>query len=107
MPADATSWTRCVLSQSLCLCGKIRGLECSVKTPTDWIGVDFGTTNSAVAFVDAVGSPKLVQFPSAHGPRPTFPSVLYFEPKKPSVAGADAIEHYLAAESRGRFIQSL
>jgi hypothetical chaperone protein len=74
---------------------------------TDWIGVDFGTTNSAVAFVDGSGSPRLVQFPSAHGPRSTFPSVLYFEPKKPSVAGADAIDRYLASESRGRFVQSL
>src|SRR4051795_7974837 len=78
----------------------------SVHTPA-WIGVDFGTTNSAVAFVDASGSPRLAQFPSSHGPRSTFPSVLYFEPKKPSVAGADAIERYLVSEARGRFIQSL
>ena len=46
-------------------------------------------------------------FPAPHGPRPTFPSVLYFEPKSPSVAGAAAIERYLASESKGRFIQSL
>ena len=72
-----------------------------------WVGVDFGTTNSAVAFVDDAGSPRLAQFPSARGPRSTFPSVLYFEPRKPSVAGADAIEHYLASETKGRFIQSL
>ena len=74
---------------------------------TDWVGVDFGTTNSAVAFVDADGAPRLAQFPTPHGPRPTFPSVLYFEPKKPSVAGADAIERYIASETKGRFIQSL
>jgi hypothetical chaperone protein len=72
-----------------------------------WIGVDFGTTNSAVAFVDASGSTRLAQFPSAAGPRSTFPSVLYFEPKKASVAGAEAIERYLASETKGRFIQSL
>src|ERR1700716_4049250 len=72
-----------------------------------WVGGDFGTTNSAVAFVDASGPPHLAQFPTAHGPRPTFPSVLYFEPKRPSVAGADAIERYLASETKGRFIQSL
>ena len=69
--------------------------------------MDFGTTNSAVAFVDALGAPRLAQFPTEHGPRPTFPSVLYFEPKKPSVAGADAIARYLASDTRGRFIQSL
>jgi hypothetical chaperone protein len=72
-----------------------------------WVGVDFGTTNSAVAFVDLTGAPRLAQFPTAHGPRPTFPSVLYFEPRKPSVAGAEAIERYLASETKGRFIQSL
>jgi hypothetical chaperone protein len=72
-----------------------------------WVGVDFGTTNSAVAFVEGSGPPHLAQFPSAHGPRPTFPSVLYFEPKASSVAGAAAIERYLASETKGRFIQSL
>src|SRR5207248_6913216 len=45
--------------------------------------------------------------PTAQGPRPTFPSVLYFEPKKASVAGAQAIERYIASETKGRFIQSL
>jgi hypothetical chaperone protein len=74
---------------------------------TDWIGIDFGTTNSAVAFVDEGGAARLAQFPTAQGPRPTFPSVLYFEPKKASVAGAQAIEHYLESETKGRFIQSL
>ncbi|MGH9144176.1 MAG: Hsp70 family protein, partial [Vicinamibacterales bacterium] len=72
-----------------------------------WVGVDFGTTNSAVALVDSAGPPRLAQFPTSHGPRLTFPSVLYFEPKKASVAGAEAIEHYLASETKGRFIQSL
>ena len=33
--------------------------------------------------------------------------MLYFETNKPSVAGSDAIEHYLASETKGRFIQSL
>src|SRR4051812_18783442 len=75
--------------------------------PSSWVGVDFGTTNSAVAFVDASGTAQLAQFPSTAGPRPTFPSVLYFEPKRPSVAGADAIERYIASEIKGRFIQSL
>src|SRR3954468_24629527 len=75
--------------------------------PSSWVGIDFETTNRAVAFVDASGTAQLAQFPSTAGPRPTFPSVLYFEPKKPSVAGAAAIERYLASETKGRFIQSL
>ena len=72
-----------------------------------WVGVDFGTTNSAVAFVDAAGRPHLAKFVSAQGTRSTCPSVLYFESRKPTVAGSTAIEHYLAAETKGRFIQSL
>jgi len=39
--------------------------------------------------------------------QPTFPSVLYFQPKKPSIAGSMAIDRYLASETKGRFIQSL
>jgi hypothetical chaperone protein len=78
-----------------------------------WVGLDFGTTNSAVAVADASGPPRLAMFPTAHGPRSTFPSVLYFEPRPtgagvPSArAGSAAIERYLASEQKGRFIQSL
>jgi hypothetical chaperone protein len=72
-----------------------------------WVGVDFGTTNSAVAVADDSGPPRLAQFAAADGPMPTFPSVLYFEPKKASVAGASAIGRYLLSEKKGRFIQSL
>ena len=71
-----------------------------------WVGLDFGTTNSAVAFVEA-GPPQLATFRTETGSRQTFPSVLYFGPKSPSVAGAAAIERYLASETKGRFIQSL
>ncbi len=72
-----------------------------------WVGVDFGTTNSAVATADADGRASLIAFPSKQGPRSTFPSVLYFEPKAASLAGEAAIERYLASETKGRFIQSL
>src|SRR5262245_35642233 len=78
-----------------------------VHTSACWVGVDFGTTNSAVAIADAAGVAHVAEFPTAHGPMPTFPSVLYFEPKKSSVAGSAAIERYLASETKGRFIQSL
>src|SRR5262245_30645032 len=78
-----------------------------VHTSACWVGVDFGTTNSAVAIADAAGVAHVAEFPTAHGPMPTFPSVLYFEPKKPSVSGSAAIERYLASEHKGRFIQSL
>jgi hypothetical chaperone protein len=72
-----------------------------------WIGVDFGTSNSAVAIAEGAAPPRLVPFASTRGDRPTFPSVLCFEPRKPTSAGWAAIERYLATEHKGRFIQSL
>jgi len=87
------------------------GLESQIPNPQSlppaWVGVDFGTTNSAVAIVRGLEPARLAAFPTALGPRPTFPSVLYFEPRTPSLAGAAAIERYLASEVKGRFIQSL
>ncbi len=72
-----------------------------------WIGIDFGTSNSAVAQAEGAGAPRLWPFPSTSGPQLTFPSVLYFESRHPAAAGWSAIERYLAAEHKGRFIQSL
>jgi Hsp70 protein len=60
-------------------------------------GRDFGTTNSAVA----CASEKGVETTSVHR------SVLYFEPKAPTVSGNEAIDRYLAADEKGRLIQSL
>src|SRR5690348_14364597 len=77
------------------------------------LGLDFGTTNSAVARATPGGA-QLATFETAHGPTSTFPSILYFERKKQqsitcltSAAGPTAIEHYLDAEDKGRLIQSL
>ena len=82
-------------------------------TPTGSVGLDFGTTNSAIATV--IGSqPALAEFPSAGGATNTFPSILYFERRKEraltrlvSAAGPRALELYLEAEDKGRLIQSL
>ena len=81
--------------------------------PSGSAGLDFGTTNSAIATL--VGSqPTLAEFPSASGATHTFPSVLYFERRKEgtltrltSAAGPRALQNYLDAEDRGRLIQSL
>ncbi len=77
------------------------------------LGVDFGTTNSAVASADD-GAPLLATFATAHGPTSTFPSILYFErlrqesvTRLTSSAGPAAIERYLHAEEKGRLLQSL
>ncbi len=79
---------------------------------TRFIGIDFGTTNSAVAVADGDAAPQLVPFPNPDGSTAqTWRTVLYFEPSdgpKPSVsAGALAIGRYLDTGGDGRFIQSV
>src|SRR6476660_9606699 len=76
------------------------------------LGIDFGTTNSAVALVDGDNPPRLAQFQSSTGSSETFRSILYFDPKpvrgQESVfAGPLAVERYRKAAHKGRFLQSL
>jgi hypothetical chaperone protein len=78
------------------------------------VGLDFGTTNSAVALAAAGQPPRLARFPTSHGETETFRSVLFFEggrtaarSKESAYAGPSAIEHYLESSQKGRFIQSL
>lgn len=78
------------------------------------VGLDFGTTNSAVAVARDDGSAVLVTFPDAAQRTSTFRSILYFNPegvqpgRRPQgVAGPAAIHNYLAAGGRGRLIQSM
>jgi hypothetical chaperone protein len=75
------------------------------------VGVDFGTTNSSVAWLGDDGRPVLAEFGEAG---PTFRSVLYFDRNEGDRgrvewrAGPFAIQRYLAAEEKnGRLIQSL
>ena len=74
------------------------------------IGLDFGTTNSALALAKADGSVQLAQFAGDA----TFRSVLYFDEsdagrtsKLRVVAGPEAILSYLNAKTAGRLIQSM
>ena len=78
------------------------------------IGVDFGTSNSAVTCLDGAGVPHLARFASPAGETDTFPSVLHFEREiergiasVQAYAGAAAIERYLSADSPGRLMRSL
>jgi len=77
------------------------------------LGLDFGTTNSAIALLGEDGSPQLATFDSDTGPTTTFRSVLYFdrdeEDESTSVhAGPRAISRYFQSEEKdGRLIQSL
>jgi len=78
------------------------------------VGLDFGTTNSALAIKRADGTVELASFLDHGQMTNTFRSVLYFshpeedEPEGPPVvAGPDAIRHYLRADPKGRFMQSI
>jgi hypothetical chaperone protein len=78
------------------------------------IGLDFGTTNSAIAVATANGKATLATFPEDGRLTTTFRSVLYFDPEnleptgRPrAVGGPEAISRYLQADARGRLIQSM
>jgi len=71
------------------------------------IGLDFGTTNSSIAVARPDRSSEAVLFSTGEGKSETYRSVLYFEPKSPASTGPLAIERYLAADEKGRLIQSL
>jgi hypothetical chaperone protein len=78
------------------------------------IGIDFGTTNSTVGRASGNSQVELVTFPTHAGDTFSFRSVLYLQQDKHggrtqthAWTGPAAIEHYLAAENKGRLIQSL
>ncbi|HEX7837972.1 MAG TPA: Hsp70 family protein [Kofleriaceae bacterium] len=68
-----------------------------------FVGIDFGTTNSAVAVADDAGGVQLVPLAGA----PHWRTVLYFEPGGALTAGGPAIARYLETEGDGRLIQSI
>jgi hypothetical chaperone protein len=78
------------------------------------VGLDFGTTNSALAVVCADGTVQLATFQDNAQVTTTFRSVLYFlHPDEDDygaphvVAGPQAIRSYLRADPKGRFMQSI
>lgn len=81
----------------------------------NFVGIDFGTTNSSVAIVEGRSDVRLITFPAGGSETASFRSVLYFEQivtaagtkKMHALAGPGAIEHYLQSEEKGRLIQSL
>jgi hypothetical chaperone protein len=84
------------------------------KDPSPAVGIDFGTTNSTVARARGNGEVDLVAFPTRAGSTFSFRARLYLVQTKGvgrtrthAWTGPAAIEHYLAAESKGRLIQSL
>jgi hypothetical chaperone protein len=84
------------------------------QTQVPSIGIDFGTTNSTVACVSGKSQVELVAFPTRAGETFSFRSLLYLQQLKQggrskthTWTGPSGIEHYLAAENKGRLIQSL
>ena len=84
--------------------------------PPYGIGFDFGTTNSSIAIAspERIGETRLATFQFANVLTESFRSVLYLEQLKEagrttlkSWTGPEAIEHYLAADTKGRLVQSL
>ncbi len=78
------------------------------------IGIDFGTTNSSIAYAGNSEGVQLATFPYLGGLTDSYRSLLYLQQVKEGGAktlkswtGPEGIEHYLAADVKGRLIQSL
>src|SRR3569623_914960 len=67
------------------------------------VGIDFGTTNSAVAIADDKGAVQLAPLAG----EPFWRTILYFEPGGGLSAGPKAIARYLETEGEGRLVQSI
>ena len=80
-----------------------------------FFGIDFGTTNSAVAMFEPGAKIQLANFSFRGEAIPVCRSVLYFEQWRTAngqrrvhgYSGPNAIERYLDADEKGRLIQSL
>ncbi len=75
-----------------------------------YVGIDFGTTNSAVAVACGKGAATLLPLPNpaaASGTSSTWRTVLYFEPGGKLTAGAEAIARYRETQGEGRLVQSI
>src|SRR5262249_51924820 len=90
----------------------------AMRSPVQAVGLDFGTTNSAIAIVAGRGdTPRLARFQSAADDArdaETFRSILFFEATEETggtesalSVGNEAIRRYLAAAGNGRLVQSL
>ena len=85
-----------------------------LRPPREFIGVDFGTTNTAIARVTGADQVQLATFPFEDSMTDAYRSLLYLEQIKAggrstlkSWTGPEGIERYLGAETKGRLIQSL
>lgn len=81
--------------------------------PLQAVGIDFGTTNSAVAVADATGAVRLLPLPALGGGlASTWRTILYFEGGDRAgevlvSAGSPAMERYTQSCGQGRLVQSI
>jgi hypothetical chaperone protein len=78
------------------------------------IGIDFGTTNSSIAWADRADEVQLARFPYLGSMTDAYRSLLYLQQIREGGAntlkswtGPEGIEQYLSADTKGRLIQSL
>src|SRR5258708_2469236 len=77
------------------------------------VGLDFGTTNSAIAIAAGESDPRLASFAAEDGATSeTIRSILFFDAdeqgaKAGPLVGHQAIARYVASGANGRLIQSL
>jgi hypothetical chaperone protein len=78
------------------------------------IGIDFGTTNSSIAWVNDSDEVRLAKFPYLGDLTDSYRSLLYLQQQKEtgvntlkSWSGPEGIEHFLSADAKGRLMQSL
>jgi len=77
------------------------------------VGIDFGTSSSALALVDAGGQVRFAQLPTLGTLGPSWRTLLFFEPDEQPrqqpiqyTAGGEAIAAYLECMGEGRLMQS-
>jgi hypothetical chaperone protein len=76
------------------------------------VGIDFGTTNTALALAEDDGRVALADLPGLGSggeatAEKTWRTVLHFDPDAAPLAGAPAIARYVRNEGQGRLIQSI
>ena len=72
------------------------------------VGIDFGTTNTALALASDDGAVALADLPGFTGAlAKTWRTVLHFAPEGKPLAGAPAIERYVRGQGEGRLVQSI
>ena len=84
-----------------------------MSTTAPRVGIDFGTSSSALAIADAEGRVRFAQLPTLGALAPSWRTLLFFDPEEQPPqrpiqydAGGEAIAAYLECMGEGRLVQS-